>query len=959
MPTERPPRNMRVFGSTLPAAIAVAWAASAVAQGADTAGTGAKARVLDRVTVTGTRIKRIDLEQALPVSVIRKQDIERAGITSAEQLLMFLNAAGNASDNLASNASIVSGEQRGNNGVSGANLRGQGADATLVLLNGRRVAAHGLKARAVDLNAIPFAAIERVEVLRDGASAIYGTDAIGGVINFITRSDYRGAQASFTADVTEAGGGHAYRGSLLAGGGDLASDGWNLMASLSLREDRILRGSQRDFSNGFQPERGLSPDTRGTPFATVFAFANSLVPAGGLVDPAGTAPATAINVFNLPGAAGCEAAGERMGPYDFRLWGVPGSRYACAWDYPAAAVIQQPLESIDFIGRATFLIGDAHEAYVEVTGSRVDVVKQFEPNQISSSAQANAAFDPSTWYPSTAASYDRVYDALAAHFGPDQLAYGMPIAYRWRCSACGPRAFGTVTDSYRVLAGMKGLWGDRWEYDLALLRGSSQSETTLISGYHYLDGLRSVLGQGLLDPFLPPGQPQSDEAMAALRAASADGVVLYGGESNITQFDASVAGELDWSLRGGPIMAAFGTDLRREDYRFEGDRRADARPVFNAPFDNQNALADASRRVWALFAEFRLPVTDALDLSLAGRHDHYDGFGATTNPKVSFKYRPFESLVLRGAYSTGFRVPTFNQLFNGLLESPYTGLDLADPERYPGAVVDPSIPGCEAIHPVILTGGREDLAPETSRQKGLGLVWAPTDHFNLSVDWWEIERVDTIRGAPREVLIQYYDVFRDNWIRDASGAVVAIDQRFINSGGSLTRGIEIDADLRGELAGGHWVLRLNGSYIDSFRTRELETLPYSPNRVGEYVRYFNLPLRWKHTLDFTWSRGDWAHSLTQIHRAGYRDEAPVSVANGSYIPPRWIPEVGSYTRYTYALWWSGIEDLRLGFTINNLLDRDPPFTAHQNDFAAGAGWEPRVADPRGRAFALNVEYLFD
>ena len=238
------------------------------------------------------------------------------------------------------------------------------------------------------------------------------------------------------------------------------------------------------------------------------------MPAGGLVDPAGTAPATAINVFKLPGAAGCEAAGERMGPYDFRLWGVPGSRYACAWDYPAAAVIQQPLESIDFSGRATFLIGEVHEAYVEVTGSRVDVVKQFEPNQISSSALANAAFGPSTWYPSTGASYDLIYNALAAHFGPDQLAYGLPIAYRWRCEACGPRALGTVTDSYRLLAGMRGLWGGRWDYDLALLRGARGVGGALAP--------RADAGGGVRSSFIPVAAPLEAAAVAGLQVGVAD-----------------------------------------------------------------------------------------------------------------------------------------------------------------------------------------------------------------------------------------------------------------------------------------------------------------------------------------------------------------------------------------------------------------------------------------------------
>lgn len=929
---------------------------------------GSKPKTLDRVTVTGSRIQRTEIEQALPVTSVTRAQIDAAGITSAEQLLMQLNIAGNGSDNLSSNAGIVHEDQRGNNGVSGANLRGQGADATLVLLNGRRVATHGLKGRAVDLNAIPFAAIERVEVLRDGASAIYGTDAIGGVINFITRRDFQGAQVSAFVDVTEAGGANVYRSSLLFGRGDLDRDGWNAFGTISVKRNTILEGHDRDFSNTFQRNRGLSPDTRGTPFATVFSLGSAGVGASsmlrnGVLDPAGgSTRMTAVNIYNLPGAKGCEAAGPDMGPYAYDLWGVPASRYACAWDYPAAAVIQQPQDSVDFIGRATFDIGSAHQAYVELTASRVEVAKTFEPNQISSSTSAAAtALGPSTWYPlnaTTKATYDKVYDALAGYFGAGQLTYGAPIAYRWRCMACGPRQIETTTDAYRFVAGVGGLLGD-WSYDAGLTRASSKSKSILGTGFHYTDALKAVLGSGLINPFLAPGQSQSAEAMAALDAASARGVALYGGESITTSLDASISGELGFfRLPAGSIAMAAGVDLRREEFRFNGDQRANKRTVFNAPFDDANALDNVSRDIKAAYVEFELPVFKGFDLNLAGRYDHYSGFGGTTNPKVSFKYQPMDTLLFRGAYSTGFKVPSFNQLFNGVSEVLYTGLDLADPKTCPGGKANPNVAGCETIRPDELFGGKADLQPETSTQRSFGLVWSPMAQFNLALDWWEIEREDTIRAAPRDTLIQYYDLFQANWIRDANGQVVAIDRRFINSGGSLMRGVELDANLNGELAGGRWHLNFNGSLITHFRTKALDSLPYTGNLVGTYVRYYNLPIQWKHTLNFGYSRGDWSHSLTQVYRDGYEDELPNSVRSNNYIPPAWTPNVESYTTYNYSVTWTGIDKLKLALGVKNLLDTDPPFTAHQNDFAAGAAWEPRIADPRGRAFTLLAEYSF-
>jgi iron complex outermembrane receptor protein len=285
-------------------------------------------------------------------------------------------------------------------------------------------------------------------------------------------------------------------------------------------------------------------------------------------------------------------------------------------------------------------------------------------------------------------------------------------------------------------------------------------------------------------------------------------------------------------------------------------------------------------------------------------------------------------------------------------------LDLADPATCPGAVANANIPGCETIRPDEWFGGKEDLEPEESTQKSFGVVFAPVEWFNLSLDWWEIERENTIRSAPRDILIQYYDAFAANWIRDANGDVIAIDRRYINSGGSLMQGIELDGNLMGELAGGNWHINLNGSYIDTFKTKGLETLPYSDNLVGDYVRYYNLPIKWKHTLSFAWRRGDWSHNLTQVYRDGYNDELPVSVRNGTYIPPKWDPTVSSYTTYNYSVSWSGIDNVTATFGVKNLLDEDPPFTAHQNDYAAGAAWEPRIADPRGRAYTLMLEYKF-
>lgn len=363
------------------------------------------------IIVTGSRIKQDPTKSAAPLQIITPSDLSREGINSPEQLISFLSTNGTGADNLASNGDVTSGAQRGTNGLSSANLRGQGAASTLVLLNGRRVAAHGLTGGAVDVNQVPFAALERVEVLKDGASAIYGTDAIGGVINFITKSNFQGVVLNGFTDITEQADSPIYRLSATAGYGDLNTQGFNIMGAVSKSWSGILLGKDRDFVNGNQPNRGLSVDTRGTPIATAFpgntnalfapngsllggttnSAANFYLP--GLLIPGTTVRADGgINPLDLPGGAGCDSVDGGMA-YDEVLWSVPGARFACSWDTGRAAVLQQPLQTLTYYGKATLALG-AHRLAAEITGSDADSRKRFSNNQYSINATTMPLYYP-------------------------------------------------------------------------------------------------------------------------------------------------------------------------------------------------------------------------------------------------------------------------------------------------------------------------------------------------------------------------------------------------------------------------------------------------------------------------------------------------------------------------------------------------------------------------------------
>lgn len=921
-----------------------------------------------KVEITGSSIKRLASEGALPVQVITRQDIERQGISSAESLIMTLTANGNGLDNLASNADVVAGAARGMNGLSAANLRNQGAASTLVLLNGRRVAAHGLNGGIVDLNSIPMAAVERVEVLKDGASSLYGTDAIGGVINFILRRDYRGLEAQAFTDFTQAGGGHVKRARLVGGAGNLEKDGYNLLAAVSVSDAGALRGDQRDFVNTFQPNRGLSVDTRGTPYATVFAISslhnalsrdnlNATGRGTGPTLPGGTVAFNGINPLDLPGGAGCNSI-DGMAAYDEKLWATPNAAFGCAWDTGRAAVLQQPIRTTNAVLRGTLRAGE-HLLAAEAVVGRADSSKSFSPNQISSStASTSPLFNLA--YPSTGASYNEVFDALVRTFPQLASNRGLPLPMRWRCMPCGNREIDTRADTSRFLVSAEGpLWG-RWDYRAGASTATSDTVSLLGDGYHFGRELAALINTGVLNPFLKAGQSQSAQALAELEKISARGVNLFGGKMTMRQIDAVASGPV-FKAPGGEAMAAVGVDLRTERYQFNGketDLATQAR-IFNAPFDSVNTLDPVKRDIKAVYSELMVPLHKRMEVTLSARRDDYTGFGSTTNPKASFRLSPADNLVLRGSTSSGFRVPTFNQLFFGVTESPYSGKDLVDPFKCAGGKVDATKAECTAITPLILTGGKPDLGPEKSRSWTVGAVWEPVRNTSVGLDLWQIRREGTIQSLGLTTIVANSTLFPDNFIRDSAGNIAKIDQRWVNAGESVTKGLDITARASGRMGPGQWTLVAEGTRLLDKRSRLIASAPFSASEVGVFTRAGDLGLRWKHNIVANWTQGNWGTTVVQRYRSGYKDFVLPGVANGSVVPPDFNPNVAAYQLWDLSVRYTGIKNIGLTAGVKNLFDRNPPFSAaYDSNTGAGSSWEPRVADPRGRAFTLTLDMKF-
>ncbi|MEO1968215.1 MAG: TonB-dependent receptor [Sphingomonadaceae bacterium] len=1004
--------SLRIGLATTCAFAAIAASAPAIAQdqSSDQAASAPSTEITDtnndqdnksttgqEIVVTGSRIKQDPTNSALPLKIFTSEDLTREGINSPEQLISYLASNGNGADNLASNSDVTSGAQRGTNGLSAANLRGQGSASTLVLLNGRRVAAHGLTGSAVDVNQIPFAALERVEVLNDGASAIYGTDAIGGVINFITKTDFQGVSASGYSDITQEGDSPIYRLTGTVGYGDLDKQGFNIMASVSKSWNGILRGSDRAFVNGNQPNRGLSVDTRGTPIATMFANgANAIfAPNGSLLSgvdltvPGQTFQANGgINTLDLPGGAGCDSFDGGMA-YDHELWANNPAYYACAWDTGRAAVLQQPIDTLTYYSRATFAIGE-HRISAEFTGSDATSSKIFSSNQYAGNTSTTPLYYPLN--ANTQDVYDSIYNQLVTVFPSIAANYGKPIAYRWRCTACGPREYITNTKTYRAGLFADGPIAGDWDYSAGVSYARSESNSVLGTGYSYrgifssqsradasgiagaqrggIDpraptapgatdpGIIGLLNSGLINIFSDTKTP---EELALLQSVSADGTVLYGGVYDVWQGDASISGSL-FELPGGMVKLAAGVDWRRESYNFNGspDAEINTPEIFNVAFDNQNALSNATRTVKAAYAELQIPLLSILEVSAAARVDDYTGFGSTFNPKFSFKFQPTDWLMFRGSYGTGFRVPTFNQIFNGQAESPNpTTNALVDPSTCPSGVVSTTDPACAAINPNTLSGGNPNLGPETSKQYSVGVVFRPLRRWSATADFWSISVNNTIGALTLTQLLDNYQYFPDRIIRDNTGTITLLDLTYDNIGARRTKGIDFSFRGGADLFGGSVDIGLDGTWLLEKKQKFLPTSDYE-DILGVFSYSGDLGLEWKHNAWINYSRNGFNLTFSQIYRSGYENNGLPSLTNNvSATRPDYNPRVKPYIIYNFTVSQQVTKAFKITAGVKNVFNTDPPFAiTYDSNTGAGSSWEPRVADPRGRSFTILAQVNF-
>jgi iron complex outermembrane receptor protein len=902
-----PPIFRSAFRRTrLAAAIAIATAAPAWAQ------MPAPDAKLGKIEVTGTNIRRVDTETGLPVQVITREDIERGGIVTTQDLLDRVSANqsyGGWNDNLGVGNSLA--------GFTGASLRGLGTERTLILLNGRRLAPYALSGGAsVDLSGIPASAIERVEVLKDGASAVYGTDAIGGVINFILRKDYEGVELSATHLAVERGGGETSRASITGGWGSLAKDRFNVFLTLDHVRQEPLPAKDREFSKtSYIPAVGLD----GTSVSSVPA--NISQPGGfrGVFNP--TIPPTGAT------SSSC------LPPLSFPTIAFP---LRCRFDYVPLVDNIAKSDKTNLVGRAAWQAHPDHLLFVEGSYYRGDFTYKISPTPV-------IPADPTVPFllPVTSPYYPTAFVASLPRGNTS-----LPVQVGYRLAELGPRTNEPEVEQSRFVAGSQGVFAG-WDYLLSGGHTANKQVDKYTSGLVSETRFRPLFASGVVNPF----GANTPAVLEQLRSAQITGPVSDNRASH-TGAELKVS-STPWEMAAGGLAVALGIEARREkleqinaDVLYSGDILGSGGA---AP-----SLEPTSRRVWSLFGEVNVPITKSLEANLAVRHDRYSDFGGTTNPKLTMRWQADKTLVLRGSWGTGFRAPTLYDLFVPNVFNFDFGV--IDPIRCPVTGADAD---CEAIVRT-LDGGNTALKPETSKQLNVGIVLEPAAGLSFAVDYYRVRIEDLIVTVPLDAILTDYGkwapthVFRRPADPATPGLPGPIDYLLntpVNAGSKTTSGFDVDARWRSPAGPwGRLAVSVSGTYLLRYAASDFEAA--APG-TADLATGKGALSRWRHYAAFDWSQGAWGATLAQTFQLGHTeyDYLTLDRATGIFGGLR---RVGSYSAWDLQARYTGLKNLTAGVGIRNLFDRDPPQSYGPSTFQRG--YDPSYADARGRMFYLSLRY---
>ncbi|HSV70664.1 MAG TPA: TonB-dependent receptor [Methylibium sp.] len=907
-------------------------------------------QALERVEITGSSIRRVQSEGALPVQVLKREDVEKTGATSLVDLLQKLPGIQGAT----TEASSVGG---GGGGFSGVSIHNLDENRTLVLLNGRRMAAFGGQTltgfgAATDLNTIPIAAIERVEILTDGASALYGSDAVAGVVNFITRRNLNTGEISVGMSNPQDDGASEKRFSITKGFGDIDTDGFNVLMSFSANKRTPLNAPDREVSKS-----GVINFSANGKRYQAFLGSPSAIP-GNVLDDAGDI----VSPYYL-------ANGECR-PGNVASTDPLNGKTACYFDFVGALEIFPERERKNFMLTADVKLGDSHRAFADVLLSRNESTGIIAPVPGSVSIPLSS--------PLYAQYLTPVSGTNGSTFTGDTVAF-------YRVADLGRRADGNKSDFRHFVLGLEGqLVG--WDYKTSFTHSENEFKNN-ISGYPGALALSRLRASGLLNPFVGVGeQPQA--SLDAIRGIVYSGY-WDGGTSELDAFDIKASREL-FQLAGGPLSIGTGFNYYQEKFQGKPSLFAQAKladPVAGTLCDPDSAdplLAcdqrfgdsaaiipySADRKAYGLFAELIAPVTKELELTGSVRYDDYKDVGSTTNGKASFRWVPTKGLLVRGSVGTGFKAPTVPQL-NAALQS--YGVTSAPYDCTPalqaiatslGAVCQP-----RGRQYDVLAGGNANLEPEKSRQASIGLVFEPTPNISLGADLWHVQIRDAFGQIAEDAAFADPATFSGSWATQtdiATGIVyLAYNQTNLNLGKSYATGIDFDLQGRASTDVGKVTSRLVATYMLREDQQQVPGGPYY-SAIGENnFALGEVTFRWQGRLTTSLETGNWVHTVQLNFKSGYKDAVasvevlgPGDTNTGDFEDVQL--KVKNFFTFDWQTQWQATKQLSLTAGILNVLNEEPPLSLAEGGSGKGQmfGYDDRYYDIRGRTFYLNAAYSF-
>lgn len=904
----------------------------------------AQAQETQRVEITGSSIKRIAAEGALPVQTITQQDIQRSGVTSVTQLIQSIPVM----QGFTALADSVGGT---GGGVTTASLHDVGEQYTLVLLNGRRVAP-ATSGTTIDLNSIPLAAIERVEVLTDGASALYGADAIAGVVNFILK---RG-EAPFTIDARvstpRAGGAEEANLAISKGFGDLARDGYSLFVAGSFDKTKQLKAADRPFA-----KTGLISGTFGNLAYDFFNGSSRSVPPN-------------VDVLG-PGIGGVSSSGNPINSVSFSPYreanGVcPPAHVAlgrqCFFDYTSTVEISPELERKALYGSGKLALGKSGwNAFGDLAYTDVSTIARIAPYP--------AEFLMANTHP-----YFAQY--ITPYLTPAQQGLATSANVKYRLYDMGNRTYDYNTKSLHGVLGAEGAAAG-WDLTTAVTLSKQRQDQNYLAGFPLADEFNAALNAQLFDPFPYAFGEMPADQLAALKATQ------FIGNYNKTDikmvgWDGNAQRPL-FAMGGGSAVVSVGADARKTTYGVTANPA-----VANAEilFDDPQPEYDLSRKSFGVYSELLMPVSKTLELTAALRYDSISGvtdhrtgtkFGDTEKAstfKLAGKWQPNKDVALRASYGTGFRTATMREIAqpridfgvtSGTYDCPFS------PAYDPLGYIAANYVCADDLQYEVFQGGNPNLKPEKSNQWNLGGVWQASDQLSVGLNYWSVDIKDAVTSVSEQLILEnpatYLDLYTTKFKSSNGLTYVAILDAPINIGKVENRGIDWDLTYKDRTSFGRFEGKLAGTYLVKSRY----TVPGTSNQwttsLGKFGINDAVSLRNRITASGTLGVGNWEHTLTMHYKSGYRDQA-YSVDDCVFYDPTTFDcaagalQVPELITFDWRTQWTATKNLTLVLGIENLFDEDPPLSLRVNGAGHQLGYDPRYASPLGRTYSFSLKYQF-